>query len=213
VPERRQVPEGYPSGPAAALVAHEPLGSLDDVRSIVLVEGVSDRIAVETLARRRGVDLAAKRVLVAVLGGVQGTARMLQLLPRRAGTTLSGLYDEADADVVRAALVAHEDMPPHGRLEDAGFFACREDLEDELIRACGADRVEACLETEGDLTAFRRLQGQPQWREHPREAQLRRWIASGARRKLRYARLLVEAADDERLPLPLISVLDRAAGD
>lgn len=208
--ERRQVPEGYPSGPAAALVAHEPLGELDDVRSAVFVEGLSDRIAVEALAHRRGVDLGERRVLVVVLGGVQGLRRMLQLIPRRAGLVLSGLYDEAEEHVVRAALLDQRVITEDGSLEDAGFFACRRDLEDELIRACGVEAVEACLAAEGDLTAFRRLQRQPEWRGRSADAQLRRWIASGARRKLRYAKILVDAVTAERMPQPLDRVLDRA---
>lgn len=92
-----------------------------------------------------------------------------------------------------------------------GFFACTEDLEDELIRACGAGRVEASLRENGDLPAFRRMQQQPQWRGRDVEAQLRRWIAGGAERKLRYARILVDALPIGELPRPLTAVLDSAA--
>lgn len=208
--ERRPAPDGYPSGPAAALAAHEPLTGLDDVRSIVLVEGVSDRIAVESLARRRGIDLAERRVVVAVLGGVQGMRRMLQLMPRQPGLVLCGLYDEAEEDIVRAALVDQRIAGPEDTPEDVGFFACHRDLEDELIRACGVTAVEERLAAEGDLPAFRTLQQQPEWRDRTPDAQLRRWIASGARRKLRYAQILVDAVDDDRMPRPLVRVLECA---
>ena len=39
------------------------------LRGVVLVEGTSDRRAVETLARRRGRDLQAEGVAVVPMGG------------------------------------------------------------------------------------------------------------------------------------------------
>jgi hypothetical protein len=92
-------------------------------------------------------------------------------------------------------------------MERLGFFVCVEDLEDELIRALGADGVQAVLETHGDLNAFRTFQKQPAWRDRPVQAQLRRFMGSADRRKLRYAHLLVEALDLSRVPRPLAGVL------
>ena len=83
------------------------------------------------------------------------------------------------------------------------------DLEDELIRAHGADSVERIAEAEGDLGAFRTLQKQPAWQGRATEDQLRRWLGSGGRRKIRYARLLVEALDLAQVPRPLDLVLTR----
>jgi predicted ATP-dependent endonuclease of OLD family len=40
-----------------------------DARAVVLVEGVSDKVALETLARRRGGDLTAEGVSVVAVGG------------------------------------------------------------------------------------------------------------------------------------------------
>ena len=45
-------------------------------RAIVLVEGISDQIALETLAVRRGRDLAAERVVIVPTGGAHGVRRM-----------------------------------------------------------------------------------------------------------------------------------------
>ena len=85
-------------------------------------------------------------------------------------------------------------------MEALGFFVCVEDLEDELIRALGADRVEEIVDAQRELRAFRTLQKQAQWRNRPREEQLRRFMGSGGSRKIRYARLLVEALDLARAP-------------
>ena len=50
------------------------------------------------------------------------------------------------------------------------------------------------------------MQGHPAWRGREPEAQMRRFLSSGSRRKLRYARLLVEASADA-LPRPLDGLL------
>jgi hypothetical protein len=57
-----------PGGPDSTVRA---LSSADDARAIVLVEGVSDQIAIETLAARRGRDLATEGVAVVPIGGAQ----------------------------------------------------------------------------------------------------------------------------------------------
>jgi hypothetical protein len=92
-------------------------------------------------------------------------------------------------------------------MEALGFYVCEADLEDELIRALGAPAVEAVVETAGDLGPFRTLQKQPEWRGRPAEEQLHRFMGSGGSRKIRYARLLVEALDLDRVPHPLDGVL------
>jgi hypothetical protein len=80
-------------------------------------------------------------------------------------------------------------------------------LEDELISAVGAARVEALFDSQGDLGSFRTSQMQPGWRDRNVESQMRRFLGSGARRKLRYARLLVESLDLDGVPRPLDALL------
>jgi hypothetical protein len=92
-------------------------------------------------------------------------------------------------------------------MERLGFYVCVVDLEDELIRALGAASVQALLDSQGDLDSFRTLQKEPAWRGQSVEAQLRRFMGSGARRKIRYARLLVDALDLADTPRPLHGVL------
>jgi hypothetical protein len=170
-------------------------------RSVVLVEGTSDEVAIETLAERRGVDLAVVRIEIVPIGGAHAIARFLAHFGPL-GVPLSGLYDAAEEPEFSRAL--------GDDLERRGFFACDPDLEGELIRALGAAAVEAVAEAHGDLGSFRTLQKQPAWRGEPVEEQLRRFMGSGGSRKIRYARLLVEALDSEAVPQPLDRVLDRA---
>ncbi len=92
-------------------------------------------------------------------------------------------------------------------MERLGFYTCVADLEDELIRALGAASVEQVAEAQGDLRSFRTLQKQPAWQGRPNEEQLRRFMGSGGSRKIRYARLLVDALDLTQVPRPLDLVL------
>jgi hypothetical protein len=181
------------------------------VRAVVLVEGPSDRGAVEALAARRGRDLAAEGVEVITIGGVQAIGRHLRAYgPPGRGLRLPGLYDAAEEHVVRRALEGVGLGPADTRadLEQLGFFVCERDLEDELIRALGPERVERIVAAQGDLGRLRTLQKQPEWRDRPLDEQLRRFFGSGGRRKIRYAPLLVEALVElGRVPRPLDGVL------
>jgi hypothetical protein len=182
-----------------------------DARSVVLVEGMSDRHAVETLAERQGRDLAAEGVAVVAMGGAQAIGRFLELYgPRGQGVELAGLCDVQEEDEFRRGLerAGFGSNLNRADMERLGFYVCVRDLEDELIRAHGAASVERIAEARGDLQAFRTLQKQPAWQGQPVEEQLRRFMGSGGRRKLRYASYLVEALDLEKMPRPLTGVLD-----
>lgn len=172
--------------------------------TVLLVEGPSDRVAVEALARRLGRDLEREGVSVVEAGGAHAIGRVLADLGP--GARVAGLYDAGEEEVVRRALArAGHDASD---LEALGFYVCVADLEDELIRAVGAAAVERVAEEQGDLNAFRTLQKQPEWRGRPVEDQLRRWLGSGGRRKLRYAELLVDALEPANVPRPLARLLD-----
>jgi hypothetical protein len=202
---------GYVTGPAAATEATAmALPQAAAARAVVLVEGVSDQIAVETLARRHGRDLAAEGIAVLPAGGAGGIARYLRLFgPEGTGARLAGLCDAGEEHIVRRGLAAAGLGSPGSRadLERLGFFVCVQDLEDELIRAAGPALAAAVLAAHGDLAAFRTIQRQPAWRGRDESAQLRRFLGAGSKRKLRYARLLTEAIDPDRIPRPLAAVL------
>jgi hypothetical protein len=177
---------------------------------MILVEGISDQIALETLALRRGRNLDAEGVLILPIGGAQALKRYLTRFgPVGANVRLAGLCDAGEEDIFRRGLAdARYDSPrTRADMERLGFHVCVDDLEDELIRAVGAASVEALFDSQGDLGSFRTLQSQPAWRRQNVEAQMRRFLGSGARRKLRYARLLVESVDLDRVPHPLDTVL------
>ena len=201
--------DGELSGPDAPLRATaRALAKVDAARALVLVEGISDQIALEAAAAGRGRDLDAEGVVIVPIGGAHAIRRFLTRFAPV--TPLAGLYDRREEEIVRRGLVDAGVGAPVSRadLESLGFFVCVADLEDELIRALGTDAVEELLAADGDLGAFHSMRNQPAWRGREPAAQLRRWLGSGARRKLRYARSLVEAAvAGDALPRPLDAVL------
>jgi hypothetical protein len=181
-------------------------------RAVVLVEGVSDRRALEALAERRGRNLHAEGVSIMPMGGAQAIGRFLNLFgPRGLDVRLAGLCDAAEEGEFRRGLerAGLGSKLTRAAMEELGFYVCVADLEDELIRALGAAAVERVVEAQGDLGSFRTLQKQPAWQGRSTEEQLRRFLGSGGSRKLRYARLLVEALDLTNVPRPLDLVLAR----
>ena len=183
---------------------------MDKTRAVVLVEGTSDQRALEALARRRGRNLDAEGIAVVPIGGAQSIGRFLDRFgPRGLDLRLAGLCDAAEEGEYRRALEGAglgSDLT-RDDLERLGFYVCRADLEEELIRALGTTSVEQVVEAQGELGSFRTLQKQPAWRGRPTEEQLRRFFGSGARRKIRYARLLVDALELADVPRPLDRVL------
>ena len=183
---------------------------LHPARAVVLVEGISDQRAVEALAERRGRNLDAEGISVVPIGGAQSIGRFLNLFgPQGLDVKLAGLCDAGEEGdfrrgLERAGLGSHL---TRGEMERLGFYVCVADLEDELIRALGAASVEQVVDAQGELGSFRTLQKQPEWRGRATEEQLRRFMGSGGRRKIRYARLLVEALDLTQVPRPLDLVL------
>ncbi|HEY8726588.1 MAG TPA: TOPRIM nucleotidyl transferase/hydrolase domain-containing protein [Gaiellaceae bacterium] len=177
---------------------------------MVLVEGTSDKLAVKTLAERRGRDLEAERISIVPIGGAQAIGRFItQFGPQGLDLKLAGLCDAAEErnfqrGLERAGLGSHL---TRADLERLGFYVCVADLEGELIRALGAASVEQVVDAQGDLGSFRTLQKQPEWRGRTTEDQLRRFMGSGGRRKIRYAQLLVDALDLTQVPRPLDRVL------
>ena len=172
-------------------------------RTLVFVEGSSDRAAVETLARRRGLDLMAAGVAVVELGGATGIARALAHRP--AGSRLAGLVDAAEQRFFARALEhigLGENLDGAG-LEALGFYVCESDLEDELIRALGADGVVGVIDGQGELRHWQTFQRQPDQRDREVEPQLHRFLGTMAGRKERYAGALVEALDLARVPRSL----------
>jgi len=176
----------------------------------VLVEGISDQLAIQALARRRGRNLGTEGVAVVPIGGSKGIARFLkQFGPHGQNLRLAGLCDAAEEGdfargLERAGLGVNLTRVDMERL---GFFVCVADLEDELIRALGAVTVERVIDSQGELESFRSLQRQPAWRGRATEEQLRRFFGTHKGRKIQSAPLLVDALDLDHVPRPLDGVL------
>ena len=164
---------------------------------MVLVEGTSDRLAVEALARRLGRDLRGEGVAIVPMGGYGNLAHFLERYP---SLRLAGIYDVGEEKHFLRALGCDD----RRELERAGFYACTRDLEDELTRAVGPEEMERVLAEQGEIRAFRTYQKQPAHRDRPLEEQLHGFMWN---RKQRYAVLLVEALDLEQVPRPLDRVL------
>jgi hypothetical protein len=173
------------------------------LRAVVLVEGTSDQRAVETLARRRGRDLPAEGIAIVPMGGYGNLPRILE---QYRDLRVAGLYDAGEERHFLHALACDD----RDALERIGFYACTRDLEDELTRAVGPDGMERVLTEQGELRAFRTYQRQPAHRDRPLEEQLHGFMWN---RKQRYAVLLVEALDLDRIPRPLDRVLAHVGKD
>jgi hypothetical protein len=185
---------------------------VDSPRAVVLVEGNSDRLALQTLAGRCGRDLAAEGVEVVPMGGITNTRAFASRYgPRGLDVPLAGLYDAPEEAHLRRGLLAAGFLAARvpEALPGLGFFKCTADLEDELIRALGVEAVEDVIEAAGDMRSLRLLAGMPAQRDWSRVAVLRRFLGVRSGRKARYAALLVEALQPERVPGPLRAVLDR----
>ena len=156
--------------------------------AVLLVEGVTDRIALEAVAQKLGLDLGG--IEIVPIGGAQAVRRAAA---QYEGEQVVGLCDVGEERWFRRVL------------GDA-TYVCVQDLEDELIRALGPDRVQEVVAAQGELETFRNFQNQLFWRGGPVEQQLRRWLQNGGRQH-RYPARLVEAMEPGEIPRPLLDVL------
>jgi hypothetical protein len=199
------------SGSSAASRDPAPaLATAGDARTVVLVEGVSDQCALEVLAERHGRNLGAEGIAIVPIGGAKNISSFLERYgPHGLDVRLAGLCDAGEERDFRRALervglganLSRTDM------EALGFYVCVADLEDELIRALGVESVEQVVEAQGELGSFRTLQKQAAQQGRTIEQQLRRFMGTRSYRKIRYARLLVDALDLARVPRPLDQLL------
>jgi hypothetical protein len=179
-------------------------------RAVVLVEGVSDQLAVEALAERRGRNLEAEGVSIVPMGGATNIKKALAVFgPQGFDVRLAGLCDAGEEGDFRRALelAGLGSNLTRAATERLGFYVCVADLEDELIRALGVPAVERVLDAQGDLESFRTFQKQPAWRGRAAEDQLRRFIGTTSGRKIQSGAMLVEALELTRVPRPLDGAL------
>ncbi len=120
---------------------HYDPGAVVSERAVVLVEGVSDQVALEALAGRRGRDLDAEGVSIVPIGGAQAIGRFLDRFgPQGLDVRLAGLCDAGEERGFRRGLerAGLGSNLTRADMERLGFYVCVADLEDELIRSLGA---------------------------------------------------------------------------
>jgi hypothetical protein len=154
---------------------------------VIAVEGFSDRIVLERISRRLGRDLVAEGIRIEAIGGAHAIRRFVAELG--SDVAVRGLCDENEEQLFRRVL---DDV-----------FVCVPDLEGELIRALGVDRMLEIV----DRDAFATMQRQPAQRGRPIELQLHRWLRSSSSRYHRYLPVLADALELDRVPAPLADVL------
>jgi len=162
---------------------------------VILVEGPSDANALVSLAERLEVDLTGAEIVD--MGGITNVRRHLSGLPH--DRSVGVLHDVGESGHVHR-VVADLRRPVR-------TFECDLDLEDELIRALGVDRVVQIVEAAGDLPAWLTISRQPFHRDRPAAQVLRRFFGAGSGRKKRYGALLAAATDETTAPRPLVEAL------
>lgn len=184
--------------------------SSPDPRAVVLLEGASDVAAVGVLARRRGIDTAGP-VQLLDLHGVTNVRRVLVHLAQDAPwVEVLGLCDAAEVGFVLGALGA-----VHGQVEGVealpahGFFVCRDDLEQELIRGLGDERTVEVVEELGLGPKLAALRQQPAWRDRPLADQLHRFCGVASGRKTLMAGAMAAALATDECPVPIELLLAR----
>ena len=191
------VTEAAGAGSAALAAAAARARSDPDSCAVVLVEGMSDQAAMNTLAARCGRDLRGEGIFVVPMGGATNIGHFVDLFgPDGFGVRLAGLCDQGEERDFRRGL---DRVGP--------YFVCVADLEDELIRALGTGRVEELIQAEGESGPFRTFTRQPAHRETPRDQQLRRFMGTRSGRKIRYGHVLAAALELTRIPSPLVGLL------
>lgn len=154
---------------------------------VIAVEGTSDKAALERISQRLGRDLAAEGITIQAIGGAHAIRRFVSDLGP--GAAVRGLCDANEEHLFRRVL--HD------------VYVCVPDLEGELIRALGVERMLQIV----DRDSFVKMQLQPAQRGRPVELQLHRWLRSSSSRYHRYLPIVVDALDLDALPAPLAGAL------
>ena len=180
---------------AAAARARSDPGSC----AVVLVEGMSDQAAVDTLAERSGRDLRGEGVFVVPMGGATNIGHFVALFgPGGFGVRLAGLCDQGEEHDFRRGL---DRAGPRPLLRLRRGPGGRADPRARRPPGRGADRGGG---RSGPFLTFTR---QPAHRGAVRDQQLRRFMGTRSGRKIRYGHVLAAALDLTRVPGPLAGLL------
>lgn len=180
-------------------------GCSDHVGTVVLLEGPSDVAAVRAVAAAHGLTPRVHRYELVDMGGVTNIRRrLLAFRTASAPVRVIGMCDAGEAQYFARALQIEGDGPHlEADLADRGFYVCDADLEDELIRAVGPDRVLGVLRRLGLGPRLATFQRQPAWRDRPVHEQLHRFAGTTSGRKTLLAGALAEDLAPSEAPSPL----------
>jgi hypothetical protein len=180
-------------------------GRSDHVGTVVLLEGPSDVAAVRAVATAYGVTDSAHGYRLIDMGGVTNIRRHLETLRTESvRVRVLGMCDAGEARYFVRALQAMGDGPSgEGEPAPHGFSVCEADLEDELIRALGPERVVSILCRLGLRETLATFQRQPAWRDRSLHEQLHRFAGVASGRKTLLAGALAEALAPDEAPAPL----------
>jgi len=190
-------------------------GCSDHAGTVVLLEGPSDVAAVRAVAAAYGVTDRLHRYRLVDMGGVTNIRRHLEAI-RTASVPVRvmGMCDAGEARFfVRALQAIGEGLHGVAELAPRGFSVCEADLEDELIRALGPERVVSVLHRLGLADTLATFQRQPAWRDRPLAEQLHRFAGVASGRKTLLAGTLAEALSADEVPAPLRRLVAGMADD
>jgi AAA domain, putative AbiEii toxin, Type IV TA system len=179
-------------------------------RAVILVEGQSDKYALEAVAAKKKRNLDADGVTIVAMRGAGGIATFLALLgPHGLKLKLTGLCDAKEESKWAQALESHGmgSKLDRAAMAAVGFEVCDGDLEEVLIAAVGEKTALAIIDAQGDAGDFGSFAQQPTQKAKAVAQQLHDFLHSRGR-NITYAPLMVDAIDSARLPAPLESVIN-----
>ncbi len=207
------------------------LAAMSTQRLVVLLEGRSDVAAVRALLQRRPAALASGQLDLVDMGGVTNVRRHLADVVNGSAAPANGaengtphpvkrvlgVCDAGEASFFARALrsLGHP-VTSVQEMAALGFHVCDQDLEDELIRALGAERVIDVLTDLELLDRFATFRRQPTWSGRPVTDQLRRFAGTTSGRKALVAGALAAAMAPDQVPPPLAALvahIEAAAAD
>ena len=188
-------------------------------RVVVLLEGQSDVAAVRALLELSAASAPPGQVELVDMGGVTNIRRHLVDLAggpahhdgeRPSVGRVLGLCDAGEASFfARALATVGQPVSSTAGMARLGFHVCTEDLEDELIRALGTERVVEVLGDLGLLDRFATFCRQPTWTGRPVADQLRRFAGTTSGRKVLVAQALASSMSPARVPPPLAALVEQ----
>lgn len=179
-------------------------------RAVILVEGQSDKYALEAVAAKKKRNLDADSVTIVAMRGAGGIATFLNLLGSNGlKLKLAGLCDAKEESKWARALESHGMGAKLDRaaMSTIGFEVCDADLEEVLIKAVGEKTILAIIDAQGDKAEFDTFVKQPTQNAKPVVQQLHDFLHLRGR-NITYAPLMVDAIDATKLPAVLERVIN-----